>query len=201
MSFELMSSCASHVHDIVIDPIIILDLLLFFNSLFQELFHLFNAIMRLVFVNLIHFDFNTAFFANFNSLRANFEVLFDLFFVELGATPKLAEMASILAVFLMLDGFCVRIPDKSRGRVFEFRAILHRTIESELHQDVVDELVDLDVLCIGTLERAVPFLLLPFLNASFAEQSLALAAFFGVQNNLCTDQALEVFMLTLETTV
>jgi len=67
-----MACSTSIVHHFVIDSIFILNLLLFINSLLQELLHLFNTVMRLVLSYLVDLYRNLAFLTNFNLLGAYF---------------------------------------------------------------------------------------------------------------------------------
>lgn len=164
-----MASCASIVHHFVIDSIFILNLLLFINSLLQELLHLFNTVMRLVLSYLVDLYRNLAFLTNFNLLGAYFRVLLYLTFVDFGSTVQLTEVASILAVLLMLNSLRVLITNEPSISINLLGAVFHWTVEPQLHEYVVNELMDLNILCIRALERAVSFLLTPLLDTHFAK--------------------------------
>ena len=107
VGFELMTLRAAHVHHIVVDSIIVFNLIFLILSFLQEFLHLFDTVMGLVFVNLVDFDWDIALWADLNSLRADFLVLFYLFLVDLCSTTPLTKVLSELAVILMFNSLGV----------------------------------------------------------------------------------------------
>jgi hypothetical protein len=118
---------------------------------------------------LVNFDRNFTLLANFNSLFANFQVILNFSVEHLLTASLLAVMLSELTILLMFDSFCICVSDEASAFLHELWASFHWAIESQVHEHVVDELVDLDVLGVWALQWAVRLLFLPFLNASLAE--------------------------------
>ena len=112
---------------------------------------------------------NFAFLTNLNLLGAYFRVLLNLTFVDFGSTVQLTEVASILAVLLMLNSLRVLITNEPSISINLLGAVFHWTVEPQIHEYVVNELMDLNILCIRALERAVSFLLTPLLDTHFAK--------------------------------
>jgi len=96
-------------------------------------------------------------------------VLLYLTFVDFSSTVQLTEVASILAVLLMLNSLRVLIPNEASISINLLGAVFHWTVEPQIHEYVVNELMDLNILCIRALERAVSFLLTPLLDTHFAK--------------------------------
>lgn len=104
-----MALRAAIVHYIVVNSIIVLNLLFLIHSFLQEFLHLFNAVVRLVFVNLVDFDWDVTLWADLNTLRTDFLVLFDFLLVDLGTTAPLTKVLSELAAVLMFNSLGVGV--------------------------------------------------------------------------------------------
>jgi hypothetical protein len=118
---------------------------------------------------LVNFDRNFTLLANFNSLFANFQMILNISVEHLLTASLLAVMLSELTILLMFDSFCICVSDEASAFLHELWASFHWAIESQVHEHVVDELVNLDVLGVWALQWTVRLLFLPFLNASLAE--------------------------------
>lgn len=124
-------------------------------------------------------------------------MLLELSFVKFLTTTALTIVSSKFTVLLVLKRLFVGISNQSRFLVHKLRAVRHGTLESNVHEHVVDELVNFDKLHVSTLHWAVRLLLLPLLDANFAKEGLALGTFFGIQHNLLANNAFKVILLLL----
>ena len=153
--------------------------------------------MRLIFGHLIDLDWELTLFTIDNFLWANFFMIFHLPFINFSATPSLTIVPSVLTVLLMLYSLFVRVPNEPSFFIDELRTVWHQTLKPHIHEHIVNELMDFNIFHLLTLHRTIRLFLLPFLNANFAEQSLALWAFFWLQYYLLADDTFEMILLLL----
>ena len=194
---KLMAGVACVVDHLIVDAVVESQLLILILLCLQIFLHLFDAVVRLVLRNLVDLDRQSTFFTIDNFFLANLFMLLELSFVNFLAAAALAIVSSEFTVFLVLQSLFVGVSNQARFLVHELRAVGHGTLESNVHEHVADELVNFDELHVPALHWAVRLLLLPLLDANFAEKGLALGAFFGVQHNLLANNAFKVVLLLL----